>query len=90
MPPGSEMTITTTFSPDRDEIRFIDQQLLQHNQDKIEGYAYEDVLVKSIDRDGNTAAGLHGRIGGGWLYVAGLWVDDFCGSHAKIYMRKYL
>ncbi len=70
--------MNTIFEPNPDarELEFLEQQLMAFNCSKIDGYAYEDFMIKSIDDSGAITAGLHGQIGGRWLYIAGLWVAE--------------
>ena len=68
----------TVFDPNpgNRELKFLEQQLMSFNCSRIEGYAYEDFLIKSIDDTGAVVAGLHGQVGGGWLYIQALWVAE--------------
>lgn len=66
------------FEPDPGtrDINFLDEQLLRFNAERIHGYAYKDFLLKAHSPSGEWVAGLHGQVGGGWLYIAALWVGS--------------
>mgnify|MGYP001397054312 CR=1 FL=1 len=71
--------IETGVAPDAGIIEFLEGKLMAHNREKIPGYAYENAILTVRDEaDGDPAAGLHGQIGGGWFYVASLWVRKGC------------
>ncbi|MCP4119101.1 MAG: GNAT family N-acetyltransferase [Desulfobacteraceae bacterium] len=137
------MEIILESDPGMEEINFLEQQLLQFNCAQINNYSYENFIIKAIDDSNSITAGIHGQIGGGWLYIASLWVrgdlrgqgagkkllslaeergiekkcggvylytysfqspgfyeksgyevfgtlEDFCGNHSKLYMKKRL
>jgi ribosomal protein S18 acetylase RimI-like enzyme len=63
------------FNPSTDDIDFLENKLLEHNCQQVDDYAYEHFIIKSVDDDGEMIAGLHGQLGGGWLYIAHLWID---------------
>jgi ribosomal protein S18 acetylase RimI-like enzyme len=63
------------FNPSADDIDFLEEKLLEHNCLQVDDYAYEHFMVKSVDDAGAMVAGLHGELGGGWLYIAHLWID---------------
>ncbi len=70
------MNIVFEPNPSIEELEFLEQQLMAFNCSKIDGYAYEDFMIKYIDDSDTIIAGLHGQVGGRWLYIAGLWVGD--------------
>jgi ribosomal protein S18 acetylase RimI-like enzyme len=70
------MKIFTEFSPPLNEIEFLEKKLFQHNCLEIENYAYEQFIIKSVNDSNSIIAGIHCQIGGGWLYIASLWVDE--------------
>ena len=70
------MNLSVDFTPDPAETDALSQRLFQNNTLKIREYAYEEFLVRSTDDSGELVAGLHGEIGGDWLYIASLWVDE--------------
>lgn len=70
------MEIKFEEQPSEKEIAFLEQQLLNLNCSKVDGYSYENFIIKGIDSTDETIAGIHGQIGGGWLYIAGLWVAE--------------
>jgi GNAT superfamily N-acetyltransferase len=61
-------------NPDPVELQRLENRLLRFNADIISGYGYDDFIHKAVAASGALAAAIHGQIGGGWLYVAGLWV----------------
>lgn len=61
-------------NPDAGDMDFLERQLFRFNAEKIHGYVYQDFLLRSLDPSGRWIAGLHGQVGGGWLYIAALWV----------------
>ncbi len=63
------------FNPFTEDIDFLEEKLLEHNCRQVDNYAYEHFILKSVEDDGAMVAGLHGELGGGWLYIAHLWVD---------------
>jgi len=65
------------YNPSREEINFLEQKLLQFNCSKVDKYSYENFIIKTIDNSNSTIAGIHGQVGGGWLYIASLWVNEF-------------
>ena len=56
-----------------DEAAFLEARLLEFNGAQVDGYAYENVIFKAVVHDA-AIAGIHGQIGGGWLYIVSLWV----------------
>ena len=69
------MKISVDFAPDQEETEALSRRLFRNNALKIKDYAYEEFLIRSTD-EGASIAGLHGEIGGDWLYIASLWVDE--------------
>lgn len=63
------------YRPDPEELQHFEARLFNYNRTKVNDYSYEDILIKTIDEQGRTIAGLHGRIGGEWFYIASLWVE---------------
>ena len=61
-------------APDAGVIDFLEGELMDYNRERIQGYAYENVILKTTDESGDLTAGLHGVIGGNWFYLASLWV----------------
>ena len=68
------MKIIQTSSSNDDEAAFFEAKLLAFNASQVDGYAYENILFKAVDKDDTVIAGIHGQIGGGWLYIVSLWV----------------
>ncbi len=69
------MKIIMETKPTQIEIDFLEKKLLKYNSARIPGYSYEDVVIKLINNSNSLIAGLHGTIGGGWFYIASLWVE---------------
>ena len=137
------MKILQIPSPDEDAWTYLENKLLAFNGSRVDGYGYENIVFTAVEQDDAVIAGIHGQIGGGWLYIVSLWVeadyrgqglgqqllrkaelsaiekgchdaylytysfqnprfyehcgyrvfgqlDNFCGSHAKYYMKKEL
>ncbi|WDP91406.1 MAG: GNAT family N-acetyltransferase [Desulfobacter sp.] len=70
------MKIITEFNPPSHETKALEEKLLRHNSRRIEGYGYEEVIIKVMDDCRALAAGIHCTIGGGWMYIASLWVHE--------------
>ena len=68
------MKIIPVAAPGEDECRFFEKKLLEFNGAQVPGYAYENIVFTAVDQGDTVIAGIHGRIGGGWLYVVSLWV----------------
>jgi len=64
------------FHPPENEIEFLEEKLFQHNCRKIDNYSYENFIIKSFENSNSIIAGIHCQIGGGWLYIASLWVAE--------------
>ena len=63
-------------SPASRDLTFLEDRLLSFNASCIHGYAYENFLYKARDKSKAMTAGIHGQTGGGWLYIAALWVKN--------------
>ncbi|MCP4722689.1 MAG: GNAT family N-acetyltransferase [Desulfobacteraceae bacterium] len=63
-------------SPASRDLAFLEDKLLSFNGNCIHGYAYENFLYKVRDNSKAITAGIHGQTGGGWLYIAALWVKN--------------
>lgn len=70
------MKLITEFNPPINEIDFLEKKLLQHNCLEIKNYSYEHFIIKLVDDANSIIAGIHGQIGGDWLYIASLWIDE--------------
>lgn len=70
------MKTLTEFNPDQNETKFLEKKLFQHNCREVAGYSHEQFIIKSIDESNSIIAGIHGQIGGDWLYIASLWIDE--------------
>jgi len=70
------MNLIFIESPTQKEQQFFEDKLLQFNESKIEGYSYDSFIYKIIDESNILVAGINCEIGGGWLYIAGLWVSE--------------
>ena len=70
------MDLKTVFRPSESETAFLEAKLFRHNCREIEHYAYEDFVIKSEEGSGTIVGGIHCQVGGGWLYVASLWVEE--------------
>ena len=70
------MRILFESKPSHTETAFFEQALFAFNRSKIGDYSYEDFTFKAIDSSDAVVAGIHGQVGGGWLYIASLWVDE--------------
>lgn len=69
------MKTLTEFNPPKIEIDFLEEKLFQHNCRKIDNYSYKNFIIKSLDSSNSIVAGIHCQMGGGWLYIASLWID---------------
>ena len=72
------MKILQASSPGDSEAALFEAKLLAFNASQVDGYAYENVFFKAIDKDDAVIAGIHAQIGCGWLYIASLWVAAEC------------
>jgi GNAT superfamily N-acetyltransferase len=70
------MKIVLESKPSEAETAFFEQALFDFNCSKVGDYSYEDFTIKAISSPDSIVAGIHGQMGGGWLYVASLWVDE--------------
>lgn len=71
-----DIWVETDSRPDSGDILFLEQRLMAYNREQVRGYGYEDVILKVNNDSGGITAGLHGQVGGGWFYVASLWVSE--------------
>lgn len=62
--------------PSEKEIDDLEQRLFSFNCSKVENYAYENFMIKAMSASGSIVAGIHAHIGGEWLYIVSLWVDE--------------
>lgn len=83
-----KMRIVFESKPSQKEIAFLEDELFGFNRSKIGHYSYEDFIAKAVGDSGAVIAGLHGQVGGGWLYIASLWVDE--GHRGKGLGKKLL
>lgn len=58
------------------ELDFFEKKLFSFNCSKVENYSYENFIFKATTESNMIIAGIHGQIGGNWLYIASLWVDE--------------
>lgn len=64
-----------TEQPDPEEQQFFDNELFEFNRAKIDGYDYKYFTYKIVGDSKRIVAGINCEVGGGWLYIVGLWVD---------------
>ena len=76
MPPDKKMKIIFDLKPSKKDISFLERQLFDFNCSKVENYSYESLIIKVISKADSIIAGIHAEIGGGWLYIVSLWVDE--------------
>jgi predicted N-acetyltransferase YhbS len=69
------MDIVYEFNPGLEEIDFLEQKLIQFNRSRIDQYTYDHFIIKVLNDSRRMIAGIHGQVGGGWLYIAALWVS---------------
>ncbi len=74
-PKKDNMETITEFNPSSIETDFLEKKLFQHNCNEIKNYNYEDFIIKSVNEQNAIIAGMHGQIGGDWLYIASLWIN---------------
>lgn len=70
------MDLIYNASPNHDQQQYIDDKLFDFNRALIEGYHYEYFTYMIVDDSKKTVAGINCQVGGGWLYIVGLWVDE--------------
>jgi len=70
------MNLIFIESPTDDEQFYFEEKLLRFNASKVDGYSYDSFVYKVIDDSNNGVAGISCEIGGGWLYIAGLWISE--------------
>ena len=68
------MNIVFIESPTQKEQQYFEDKLLGFNESKIDGYSYDNFVYKIIDDSNLIVAGINCEVGGGWLYIVGLWV----------------
>jgi RimJ/RimL family protein N-acetyltransferase len=71
-----KMEIVFESNPSVEETDFLERKLLDFNSSKIENYSYEDFIIKALDKHNPIIGAIHGQIGGGWLYIVSLWIDE--------------
>jgi ribosomal protein S18 acetylase RimI-like enzyme len=64
------------FNPSPKEIELLGKKLFELNREKISGYSYKPFIIKWVDDSGSIKAGIHCQIGGDWLYIESLWVEN--------------
>ena len=69
------MNIVFDNNPNQEDVKFLEQKLMQHNCAQIENYSYDNFIIKILDDSESIVAGINGQIGGGWLYIESLWVQ---------------
>ncbi len=75
------MKLSYNPAPSASEQKDFEDKLLEFNGSKIKNYNYDDFIFKIENDAGKIIAGTHCRAGGGWLYIASLWVEeDFWGT----------
>lgn len=62
--------------PSTRETDFIGTKVLEFNQSKIENYKYENFQYQITDNSNYIIAGIDCQVGGGWLYIKNLWVEE--------------
>lgn len=70
------MEIVFEFQPSEKDFSFLEQKVFNFNCLKVDNYSYDKLIIKAIDKADCIIAGIHAQIGGGWLYIANLWVDE--------------
>ncbi len=88
--PYKNKIMNTIFieSPTQEEQQFFEDKLLRFNESKIDGYSYDNFIYKIIDNSNSMVAGINCEIGGGWLYIVGIWVAEH--HRGKGYGEKLL
>lgn len=69
-------SIVFNESPTANDVDHLTARLLEYNQEKLAGYAYQSFMFRADDKTGQITAGIHGIVGGGWLYIDSLWVKE--------------
>ena len=69
-------SIVFDASPTANDVDHLTARLLESNQEKLAGYAYQSFMFRADDETGQMNAGVHGIVGGGWLYIDSLWVKE--------------
>ena len=70
-----KVEITFEYEPSERDFSFLEQKLFDFNCSKVDRYSYENLTIKAIMAD-SIIGGIQVQIGGGWLYIASLWVDE--------------
>ena len=70
------MEIVFESRPSQKEIAFLEQKLFHFNCSKVDHYSYDNFIIRATNGFDPMIAGIHGQIGGGWLYIASLWVAE--------------
>lgn len=70
------MRLVYSENPDPKDQKYLDDQLMGFNADKVNGYAFNHFIYKMTDDSGLMVAGIDCRLGGGWLEIISLWVSE--------------
>ena len=70
------MEIVFELKPSEKDISFLERQLFDFNCSKVDDYTYESLIIIVINKADSIIAGIHVQIGGGWLYIVSLWVNE--------------
>ncbi len=70
------MQLVYDSTPDPEDQKYLDDQLMVFNGDEINGYAFKNFLYQVRDESGIMIAGIDCRVGGGWLEIISLWVSE--------------
>jgi GNAT superfamily N-acetyltransferase len=62
-------------TPIQEDIKFLENKLLEFNRGKIENYVYTRFGYKYVNDFDSIIAGIDCQAGGGWLYIVSLWVE---------------
>ena len=62
-------------SPIQEDIKFLENELLEFNRNKIKKYDYTRFVYKYVNDFDSIVAGIDCQVGGGWLYIVSLWVE---------------
>ncbi|GAB4577911.1 MAG: GNAT family N-acetyltransferase [Anaerolineales bacterium] len=69
-------TIQVTLSPTADDIRLIEQGLLNYNRQFVEVDGYQRLAVILRDEHQTLVGGLLGDVYWNWLHISVLWLDE--------------
>ena len=61
-------------TPIQEDIKVLENELLEFNRNKIENYGYSRFGYKYVNASDSIIAGIDCQVGGGWLYIVSLWV----------------